>query len=244
LSAYLLNEFSCVPRRSKRSVAIRMRFNCLIVFVALWPLAPRTAHSQESGRAAATGEAAKPRLDSEVIAEGEGSFGHYHIFANSWWSYLYTGGVEYDRHSWGYFGKSRMDYVAEVLPVAILLQPAQTDVWGNPRSKAHELVPGAAISPIGLRMMWRNDKSFRPYFIVKGGTIVFAKKALSQDAAYQNFLFQLGIGVQTKLTDRLDLRVGYSDIHFSDAFMVPSNPGLDVMAYTGGLSYRLRGKKR
>jgi hypothetical protein len=35
------------------------------------------------------------------------------------------------------------------------------------------------------------------------------------------------------------MRVGYSDFHFSNAFMVPSNPGLDVMAYSGGFSYHL-----
>jgi opacity protein-like surface antigen len=91
-----------------------------------------------------------------------------------------------------------------------------------------------AISPIGLRMMWRYNK---PYFITKGGVIAFNKKAISQDASYQNFLLQIGIGVQAKLTRRLDLRVGGGYLHFSNAFMVPSNPGIDEMAYNGGLSY-------
>ena len=94
-----------------------------------------------------------------------------------------------------------------------------------------------ALSPIGLRMMWRSKKSMKPYFIIKGGMIVFDKKALSPDATYQDFLLQIGIGMQARLTQRLDLRVGYADIHFSNAFMVPSNPGLDVMSYNGGLSY-------
>jgi hypothetical protein len=86
-------------------------------------------------------------------------------------------------------------------------------------------------------MMWRSKKSIKPYFIIKGGMIVFDKKALSPAAAYQNFLLQIGIGMQARLTQRLDLRVGYADIHFSNAFMVPNNPGLDVMSYNGGLSY-------
>jgi hypothetical protein len=45
--------------------------------------------------------------------------------------------------------------------------------------------------------------------------------------------------MQFHLRDRFDMRLGFSDFHFSDAFIVPSNPGLDVMSYTGGLIYHL-----
>ncbi|MGA2085619.1 MAG: acyloxyacyl hydrolase [Terracidiphilus sp.] len=179
------------------------------------------------------------RPESELIVEGEGSFGHYHIFAYSWWSELYTGGVEYDRHSWNYFLKSEMDWASEVLPVTILVQPAKTDVFGDPLTTAKTVNPGLGIYPIGLRMKWRHDKAFQPYFIIKGGLLIFEKKALSSDAAYQNFSLQIGIGMQRRLTKRLDVRFGYSDIHFSDGFVVPSNPGLDVMSYNGGLVYHL-----
>jgi opacity protein-like surface antigen len=181
----------------------------------------------------------KHPVDSELIAEGEGSFGHYHIFAYSWWSELYTGGVEYDRHTWNYFLKSQMDYVAEVLPVAILRQPADTDVFGDPLSQSRVINPGLGIYPVGLRMKWRYDKGWEPYFTIKGGMLFFAQKALSKDAAHQNFSLQMGLGMQRRLTKHLDMRVGYEDIHFSDAFMVPSNPGLDVMACDGGVVYRL-----
>jgi len=95
------------------------------------------------------------------------------------------------------------------------------------------------IYPIGLRMKWRYDKAFQPYFIIKGGMLVFDKKALSYAATYQNFSLQIGVGMQRRLTKRVDLRVGYEDIHFSNAFMVPNNPGLDVMAYDGGIVYHL-----
>ncbi|HEY1901105.1 MAG TPA: hypothetical protein VGG56_01645 [Terracidiphilus sp.] len=181
----------------------------------------------------------KRPVDSELIVEGEGSFGHYHIFAYSWWSELYTGGIEYDRHTWNYFLKSQMDYVAEILPVTILRQPTDTDVFGDPLSQARFINPGLGIYPVGLRMKWRYDKGWQPYFIIKGGMLFFAQKALSKDAAHQNFSLQMGIGMQRRLTKRFDVRTGYEDIHFSDAFVVPSNPGLDVMAYDGGIVYHL-----
>ena len=75
--------------------------------------------------------------------------------------------------------------------------------------------------------------------MLKGGMVGYTKKALSQDASYVNLSLQVGIGMQFHLHDRLDMRVGLSDFHFSDAFIVPSNPGLDVMSYTGGISYHL-----
>ena len=69
--------------------------------------------------------------------------------------------------------------------------------------------------------------------------LIFDKKALSPHASYENFSFQVGIGIQARLTRKLDLRAGYSDIHFSNAFVVPSNPGIDVMSCNVGLSYHL-----
>jgi len=181
----------------------------------------------------------KNRPESEVVFEGAGSFGHYHLLANSWWSDLYWTGIEYDRHSWGSFLGAQMDYVAEFQPVVILRQPPITDVWGNPHTTARVLVPGMGIVPIGLRMMWRSDKSVKPYLILKGGMVGYTQKALSQYASYVNLSLQVGVGMQFHLRDRLDMRLGFSDFHFSDAFIVPSNPGLDVMSYTGGLSYHL-----
>jgi hypothetical protein len=238
---HLLTNKSCLPVSSQPS---RERFFSgnlsvigLFTLAALCLLAPQPARSQDSATPTETQKTARQPVESELIVEGEGQFGHVHLFTSSWWSYLYTGGVEYDRHSWGNFIGARMDYVAEVLPVAILRQPAVTDVWGDPLTPAKETVPGAAISPIGLRMMWRSNKSIKPYFISKGGLIFFDKKSLSQYASYGNMLLQVSIGVQFKLTKQLDLRAGAGYMHFSDAFVVPSNPGLDVMNYNGGLSY-------
>lgn len=62
-------------------------------------------------------------VESETILEGMNSAGHFRVFANSWWSYLSAGGVEYDRHSWRKFIGARMDYSAEILPLVVLRQP-------------------------------------------------------------------------------------------------------------------------
>jgi len=199
--------------------------------------APRAPEADASSPG--EGAPAKPPVASELIFEGEGAIGHYHIFAYSWWSELYTGGIEYDRHTWDYFLGSQLDWSTEVLPVAILVQPSKTDVFGDPLSKHKIVNPGVGIYPVGLRAKWRYDKTLQPYFVIKGGMLFFERKALSRAATYQNFSLQIGIGMQRRLTKRIDARIGYEDIHFSNAFMVPSNPGLDVMAFNGGIVYRL-----
>jgi hypothetical protein len=90
-------------------------------------------------------------------------------------------------------------------------------------------------------MMWRSDKQrFKPYILLKGGMIGFTQKALSKEASYEDFTLQSGFGVQTRLTDRFDLRLGlWGDFHFSNAYVVPSDPGTDVMNANWGICYHL-----
>ncbi len=168
------------------------------------------------------------------------SYGNYKIFASGKDAKLYTSGVEYDRNSWGRLIGARFDYVAEFLPFVLLNAPAQTDICGNPMTKVHKLVPGVGFSPIGFRLLWRDGKAIKPYLLAKGGMVIFTQKELSQQATYENFSLQSSTGLQVKLTPRMDLRLGlFGDFHFSDDFIVPVNPGLDVMNASLGITYHL-----
>jgi hypothetical protein len=180
-------------------------------------------------------------VPSDFTIEGLASYGNYRIFAAGRDCKLYTSGVEYDRHSWGYLLGARMDYVAEFLPVVLLREPVVTFPWGAPVTSARRIVPGIGIVPIGFRMVWRSRSGFKPYLTAKGGFLVFDKKVPATQAAYQNFSMQSAMGVQTRLNSRMDLRFGlFSDFHFSNAFMVPDNAGLDVMNANFGLTYHLQ----
>ncbi|HEY1901104.1 MAG TPA: acyloxyacyl hydrolase [Terracidiphilus sp.] len=181
-------------------------------------------------------------VEQELIVEGLVSYGNYKIFASGYDEKLFTAGVEYDRHSWGTFLKAQMDYVAEFLPFILLDKPRSVDIFGEPnpikQKNIREYVPGVGISPIGFRMQWRSNKTIKPYLEAKGGILAFTKKAPSPEATYENFSLQTATGVQVKMSDRWGLRLGlFSDFHFSDAFIVPVNPGLDVMNANLGLSY-------
>lgn len=175
---------------------------------------------------------------SEVIAEGLISYGNYKIFASGYDCKLYTAGVEWDRHSWGYLLRAQMDWVGEVLPVIVLKEPSKSDIWGNPQTTARQYLYGVGFSPIGFRMQWRPKRMIHPYLEAKGGILAFNKKAISEAGTYENFTLQSGMGMQVTMTPRVGLRLGlFSDFHMSNAFIVPVNPGLDVMNANIGVSY-------
>jgi hypothetical protein len=194
---------------------------------------------------AVNGAEAREPVESNLVIEGLASYGHYRIFASGSATKLYTAGVEYDRHSWGRLLGARMDYVAEFLPVVLLNAPLTQDIWGSPTSLQRKIVPGIGFSPIGFRLLWRDKRAIKPYLLAKGGMLVFTQKALSQQASYENFSLQSATGVNVKMNERLDLRLGlFSDFHFSNGFIVPVDPGLDVMNANLGVSYNLNNVRK
>lgn len=225
-------------RRCKYRFACNLHFIFIPILAALCLLVPQLARAQQA-ETALTGRGSQP-VESDLTVEGLASYGHYKIFASGSSCHLYAGGVEYDRHSWGTLLKARVDYVAEFLPVVLLDAPVTQDIWGSPTTPDHHIVPGVGFSPIGFRMLWRDHKAIKPYLTAKGGMLLFPDKVLSQESTYLNFSLQSAMGVQARLKPRVDLRLGlFSDFHFSNGFIVPVNPGLDVMNANLGITYHL-----
>jgi Lipid A 3-O-deacylase (PagL) len=233
------------PPRQQRELA-SLRLSCLLLLVALAAFTPGPSRAQTAETSAATSAAAqsapagKQPPESELIVEGQGSFGNYKIFAAGEGSRLFTGGVEYERHSWGHFLGAQVYYAGEFLPVVVLDEPTRLDYYGNPHSATKHLVPGVGIIPIGFRLLWLHDRAVEPYMMAKGGIFGFTQKVLSPAASYEDFILHSEVGVQIRMTDKTDLRLGAGDFHFSNAFIVPSNPGLDVMSYDAGICYRFQ----
>jgi hypothetical protein len=182
-------------------------------------------------------------VPSELIFEGFASYGHYKIFASGSGSFVYATGAEYDRNSWGKMLGARCDYAGEMLLV-LLKEGDNPDIWGTPQNQGHyHIVPGLGIYPIGVRWMWFDGKRVMPYISAKGGVVGFTEKAMSTKGTYENFSLHSSLGVKVRLAGPWDLRVDlFSDYHFSDAFIVPVNPGLDVMNANVGLVYHLHGR--
>jgi hypothetical protein len=249
---------------SERCFAGNFRTNCLSILAALCLLATHLAHSQETEAAGATNtppvtsatvEAkipvetetrvtpkppGKKPVESEIAVTGMIPAGDYRLYSATVRCNAWTVGVEYDRHSWGYFLKSQFDYVVEVIPFMLLSEPAKADFWGNPKSPNQQWVPGVSVSPFGFRMLWRGNKAVRPYVIGKLGAAVFTQKAFSPAASYANFNVQADFGLLIRMTERVDLRVDpFVFFHVSNGYLAASNPGMDELATKIGISYHL-----
>jgi hypothetical protein len=257
-------------RRCDRQFDCSFGLTYFAVLVALCFLAPQVALSQETKTAVVTNAPSetnaalqmnttvetntpvetetaitrpipgKQSVESEIAETNLISYGSRKLFGAAVRCNLWTAGVEYDRHIWGYHLKSRMDYVVEILPFVLLSEPAAADIWGNPKSPYQQLVHGVGLSPFGFRMLWRSNKAIKPYLIGKAGVVAFPKKVLSTDASYANFAFQGDFGVQIRLTQRVELRVDPLEyFHFSNGYLAASNPGFDELGAKFGISYHL-----
>jgi hypothetical protein len=192
-----------------------------------------------SVKTAASQSASRHPVESELSLESLNSVGHIHLFSDEWFSNLNLAAVEYDRHSWGRVIGADLDYAGEILPVIILRQPSVTDVYGDRLALNRETVFGIGVLPVGARLMWFSHGHVKPFYGIKAGMTGYTKKVFSRYASYQDFALDQSVGVQFRLSQRMDLRTAFGFLHQSNGFVVPSNPGLDEMNWSAGLSYHL-----
>lgn len=189
---------------------------------------------------------------SEIFFEGYVSKMVFKFAGGELASMIYYGGIEYDRHNseisrtgalrfWDRPAKllhARQTYVFEVLPVDLVRQPTHTDYWGDPLGPGRKTNPGIAISPLGFRWIWRDEKALRPFWTVKLGEALFAEKAFGTNASYENFTVNSAIGFQARLNATTDFRVGCAYQHVSNAY-TNADPGLDTIGPSFGIVYHL-----
>jgi hypothetical protein len=113
-------------------------FNCVAILAVLYLPAPQVALSQVAGAAVVenTPEETKPAItkeipdkrpvESDISVMGTIPDGDYRMYSATVRCTAWTVGMEYDRRL-GHVLRSRMDYVAEVLPLVFLSQPAISD---------------------------------------------------------------------------------------------------------------------
>lgn len=174
-------------------------------------------------------------------------------------SMAHYAGIEYDQHSSGVyrtrfsryffddpakFAHARPAYVAEVIPVFLLRQPAYTDIWGDSIGSARKSVMGIAVLPLGFRWIWRYGDAFRPVWTVKLGEALFSQKALGTNASYENFDIHSDGGFEFRFIGSTDLRLAYGYQHISNGYLHKSNPGLDTLGPSFGIVYHFASGSR
>jgi opacity protein-like surface antigen len=208
-----LRQPQCVARQ-----ALPRKFTILGALLALICFIPGLRASAESNPS---------QVESEIGTVGGGSIGNLHIFGFASDRRLEMFGAQYVRHSWGGLLTARVDYLTEVLPVVLLREPKVYGANGMPLTAQRKTVYGAGISPIGVRLLWRRNKAWRPYLMGEGGTLYFKDRVLSTQGTHLNFSGETGAGIEFRTSPQTHLRLGYSWFHFSNGDIAARNPGLD-----------------
>lgn len=194
-----------------------------------------------AGTRLASPQAAPPvdPVTSEIQIVGGYSVGNLHLFGFSDNRHILPLGAEYDhRLRDGVIG-SRLDYVAEFLPVVLLNEPAKYALNGKALTTERRQQYGAGASPAGLRLMWRKPGQYQPYLIAKGGVLYFKDRVLSTEGTHLQWSAEFSAGLEKAISRRFGYRIAYNDFHFSNGDIGRHNPGIDLMEISAGLTVRL-----
>lgn len=241
-----------------------------IVFVCVMSVAGSSSPAQQTGlpyldsHSAAEGSAAlvagggtgsierrpvrpvKQSTPSEVATIGGRTVGALHIFGYAEDCSLQLVGMQYVRNSFGHFGWMRIDYMAEVIPLIQLSEPAHYDKYANPVGTEKTTINGADVVPAGARLLFAPESRWKPYLAGAGGVAYFSSPILSPRATRLNFSAEFGGGLQVEINQRTGLRFGYSTFHLSNGNTGHHNPALDTnLIYVGTvLHLHVRGAER
>jgi hypothetical protein len=179
---------------------------------------------------------------NEIQVENGVSVGNYHLFAYAENRRLRYIGIEYDRHSFGRLFGAQFDYVAELMPMILVNEPAVYGADSVALTTARQEQYGVGFCPMGLRLIWRKPGKLQPYWMGKGGILYFDNRVLSTEGTHMNFSAEFSVGVERAVSSRMGFRAGFSDFHFSNGNIARKNPGIDFMYFNVGVNYRF-GKK-
>ncbi|MBM4244212.1 MAG: acyloxyacyl hydrolase [Deltaproteobacteria bacterium] len=127
-----------------------------------------------------------------------------------------------------------LDWTVDAIPLALL----SLDRGGSPGSEGgpKDVVYGAGIAPIGLRLACEGLTGWRPYFATNVGFVMFEERVPATGTKF-NYTWDFGVGVQIFVRDDQALTLGYDWKHISNAYSGETNPGFDASILYVGYSY-------
>jgi len=131
-----------------------------------------------------------------------------------------------------------LKYTGEIIPVAIIRQPQQATVNGNPVDlSGRKEVYGAGLSPLGLQMNFRRGCMLQPYVNGTAGVIYFNHNVPVSNSSNFNFTFGFGTGVEIWYRENQSILLGYKYQHISNGYTAPHNPGVDSSLFYLGYAW-------
>lgn len=96
---------------------------------------------------------------------------------------------------------------------------------------------GIAVAPFGMKILYPHYKIIIPNMRLLGGFVWFDKAFPDKRGLHFNFTYELDLGFDWRLVDRLKLTTHYTFFHHSNAEIGDVNPGMDNNMFVLGLSF-------
>jgi hypothetical protein len=147
---------------------------------------------------------------------------------------LSTLGLRYSRP----FANTRVatfKYTFDAIPVAFIRQPVSHGIWEDRTHRESRF--GAGLSPLGVQANLRPRSRIQPFTEGNVGFLYFTRPTPYTNNSNFNFTFSLGAGFQAFSNSRRSVSFGYKYHHLSNAYMTPTNPGLDSNVFYIGYSF-------
>jgi lipid A 3-O-deacylase PagL len=130
-------------------------------------------------------------------------------------------------------------YVLDVVPVALITQPAEAFVTSSGAVISHNArtLYGGGLDPIGFQFNFRRGYKWQPFADLHGGFLYFTEQVPAINSSQYNFTVSFGGGVQVFSGDRTSFSIGYNYYHLSNAYTGNDNPGVDGNLFFAAFSF-------
>jgi hypothetical protein len=130
-------------------------------------------------------------------------------------------------------GDFALDWTVDGVPLALI----SLDRGGQPGQSngPKQVVYGAGLAPIGLRVDYDGFGWWRPYFATNVGFLMFTERVPATGTKF-NYTWDFGLGAQLFVAADQALTLGYDFKHISNAYSGEDNPGFDANLFYIGYS--------
>ena len=208
----------------------------LAALISLFALAAPPAFSQLS---VAANSSSVP--NNEFGIWGGSSFGNPHVIGTTGDRQLTVVGLRYSRTIWEPGNIVSLRYTLDIVPVAIVGQPAYISCAGGGYCQSgRETVYGGGINPLGLKLNFLRKNQWQPFVASTAGFVASVDRVPVDipGGTLFNFTFDFQAGIQRFNSSRTRAwTLGYKLQHISNANRSSLNPGVDFNVLFIGYSF-------
>ncbi len=148
-------------------------------------------------------------------------------------------GVKYIHPSGG-FGPIRCDFFMQAIPVYRLIQPKYYDYQSVALTTERRSVFGAAILPLGERVVVNPRQRLQASLYSSGGFSYWTRRILTEGGTRLNINVQFGTEFEYVMSNNHSISFGYAINHISNGNIHYKNPGLDSNLFWVDYAFHLK----